>query len=73
MFASSAMAANPYFCQQYAQKAVWSESQNLADGCGLYGPRWSFDYLGHYTWCLAVTKGMANAETKARKWSLYAC
>lgn len=71
--ATSAMAANPIFCNNYAQQAVWAESLNLGDGCGLVGPRWSFDYAGHYAWCLAVTKSMANSEKLARKWSLISC
>ena len=73
-FAStSAQAASPYFCNIYAQQAVWAESENLADACGFAGPRWSFDYAGHFSWCLTVTKGQANAERLARKWSLIGC
>ena len=72
-FASSAMAASPYYCQQYAQKAVWAESQNLSEGCGFTGARWSFDYAGHYAWCLTVPKYFAKSETEARKWGLYSC
>ena len=70
---TSAFAANPLFCQFYAQKAVWSEHETLDYGCGLFGARWSFDYVGHYDWCLAVSKGMAQSETIARKWSLISC
>ncbi len=70
---SSAQAAGPVFCNAYAQQAVWAEGQNIADGCGLFGPRWSFDFTGHYAWCLAVTKSQANAERNARKWSLISC
>jgi hypothetical protein len=70
---SSAQAASPYFCNMYAQQAVWAESENLAESCGLSGPRWSFDFAGHYSWCLAVTKSMANSERLARKWSLISC
>ena len=43
-FASSAMAANPFFCQQYAQKAVWAEQKNLWEGCGFTGARWSLRF-----------------------------
>ena len=71
--ASSAQAASPFFCNIYAQQAVWAEGQNLSDSCGYTGPRWSFDYAGHYAWCLSVTKGQANAERMARKWSLLSC
>lgn len=70
---TSAQAANPIFCNAYAKQAVWAEAQNLNDGCGLYGPRWSFDFAGHYAWCLGVTKAQANAERQARKWSLLSC
>lgn len=73
-FAStSAQAASPFFCNIYAQQAVWAEGQNLADSCGYAGPRWSFDYAGHYAWCLTVPKGVANAERNARKWGLISC
>ena len=73
-FAStSAEAANPFFCQAYAQQAVWAESQNLADSCGLTGARWSFDFAGHYAWCLSVPKAIANSERLARKWDLLSC
>ena len=73
-FAStSAQAASPFFCQAYAKQAVWAEGENLADACGFAGPRWSFDFAGHYAWCLSVTKGQANAEKLARKWSLIGC
>ena len=71
--ATSAQAANPFFCQAYAQQAVWAESQNIADSCGFAGARWSFNYGGHYAWCLSVTKAMANSERLARKWSLISC
>ncbi len=71
--AGTAQAANPAFCNIYAQQAVWQESQNLANGCGLFGPRWSFNFAGHYAWCLSVSKAQANAERNARKWSLITC
>jgi hypothetical protein len=70
---TSAEAASPFFCHAYAQQAVWAESQNLADSCGYTGARWSFNYAGHYAWCLSVTKAMANSERLARKWSLISC
>ncbi len=73
-FAStSAQAASPFFCNNYAQQAVWAEGENLADSCGLVGPRWSFDFAGHYAWCLTVPKNIANLERNARKWSLISC
>jgi hypothetical protein len=72
-FASSALAGNPYFCEQYAEKAVHAEQKNLWEGCGFTGARWSFDFGGHYAWCLTVPKYAANSETQARKWALYGC
>src|SRR5262249_19855334 len=72
-FASSAMAANPFFCQIYANKAVHAEQKNLWEGCGFFGPRWSFNYGGHYSWCLIASPFQANAETNARKWMLASC
>jgi hypothetical protein len=70
---TSAQAANPYFCNLYAQQAVWAEGQNLSEYCGYTGPRWSFDYAGHYSWCLTVPKNVANHERQARKWALASC
>lgn len=71
--ATSAQAASPAFCQTYAQQAVWAESENIADACGFTGARWSFDFGGHFAWCLNVSKAMAIAERNARKWSLISC
>ena len=70
---TSTFAANPYFCEKYASKAVNAESINLDDGCGLSGARWSFDFAGHYSWCLTVSKGQANSESRARKTSIIDC
>ena len=50
-----------------------AEEVNLDDGCGLTGARWSFDFAGHYAWCLGATKGQANSETWARKASIIDC
>jgi hypothetical protein len=73
LFATSSFAAGPWFCNQYATAAVWAEQLNVADGCGDFGLRWSYNYAGHYAWCLAVSPGMANSERAARKWSLISC
>jgi hypothetical protein len=70
---TATFAANPQFCASYASKALKAEAVNLDDGCGLYGARWSFDFAGHYSWCLGVTKGQANSETWARKASIIDC
>ncbi len=72
-FATTAQAANPFFCNAYAQNAVFQEGQNVAKGCGFFGVRWSFNYAGHYAWCLSATPGMAMAERNARKWMLWSC
>lgn len=70
---TATFAANPAFCANYAQKALKAETINLNDDCGLTGARWSFDFAGHYSWCLSVTKGQANAESWARKASIIDC
>ena len=70
---TATFAANPQFCANYASKALKAEAVNLDDGCGLTGARWSFDFAGHYAWCLGVTKGQANSETWARKASIIDC
>ena len=72
-FATTAQAANPFFCNAYAQNAVWQEGENIAKGCGLFGVQWSFNYAGHYAWCLTATPGMANAQRMSRKWQLWSC
>jgi hypothetical protein len=72
-FTSASFAASPFFCKIYAQQAVWAEGENLADSCGFGGARWSFDFAGHFAWCLGVTKNMANSERMARKWQLLSC
>ena len=70
---TATFAASPQFCAKYATKAINAEEANLDDGCGLTGARWSFDFGGHYSWCLGVTKGQANSETWARKASIIDC
>ena len=70
---TATFAASPQFCNKYASKAVNAEEVNLDDDCGLTGARWSFDFAGHYAWCLGVTKGQANSETWARKASIIDC
>lgn len=70
---TATFAASPQFCASYAHKALKAEAINLGDDCGLVGARWSFDFAGHYAWCLGVTKGQANAETWARKASIIDC
>ena len=72
-FASTAMAANPFYCQMYANQAVHAEQKNVWEGCGFVGPRWSFDYAAHYGWCLIATPFQTHAETDARKWALISC
>lgn len=70
---TATFAASPQFCANYASKALKAETINIEDDCGLYGARWSFDFAGHYSWCLGVTKGQANSETWARKASIIDC
>jgi hypothetical protein len=71
--ASAAQAASPAFCTSYATKALIAEQENLDEGCGFSGVRWSFDFAGHYGWCLSVSKAVANGEKMARKFNLLAC
>lgn len=78
MFAASANAADRGFCHDYSRAAVrqvrlamshprcdWRVDNNPA--------RWSTDWRAHFTWCLGVDRGQADAERDARKATLDHC
>ena len=73
---TSARAADPAFCQTYAQAAVNQVRGGLSQrSCagGLRGARWSEDFRVHYSWCLGASIEAAGAERDARTNFLKAC
>jgi hypothetical protein len=69
-------AADPAFCQQYAQTAlnqVRGGTANRSCVGGLKGARWSSDFNVHYEWCRGTSFQAAGAERDARTAYLKAC
>lgn len=75
---STASAAGPGFCHDYAKAAVnqvrdarshyrcdWRVDTNPA--------RWSTDWHDHYNWCLGVSRDKADSERDARRAALDHC
>jgi hypothetical protein len=62
-------------CDAYAGAAVAQNKQNISQGCGFTGGRWSSDFAGHRAWCLAPGTHMADltAEDQARQQALAQC
>ena len=60
-------------CADYARRAVSASNQNLSQGCGLAGPRWTDDFQAHYSWCMRVPRDSASAETQARSVDIARC
>ena len=50
-------------CIGYAQGAVSAQQQNVGNGCGLVGDRWSFDFNGHRSWCMSVPRSTSTRRT----------
>jgi hypothetical protein len=73
---ASAQAADPAFCQNYAQAAINQVRGALASpNCAgrIQGPRWSSDMALHYNWCLSQPYPAVEAERGARTGFLRAC
>jgi hypothetical protein len=69
-------AADPAFCQQYAQAAlnqVRGGLNNRSCAGGIQGSRWSSDYNVHYDWCRGASFQAVGAERDARTAYLKAC
>jgi hypothetical protein len=76
MLSTTAQAADPGFCRQYAKAAlnqVRGALSNPACAGGLQGARWSSDFAVHYEWCLGTSYGAAGGERDARTRFLQAC
>ena len=73
---TTAHAADPGFCKQYAQAALNQVRGALANprcAGGLQGSRWSADFAVHYEWCLGASFGAAGTERDARTRYLRGC
>ena len=67
--AGAAKAADPAYCNAYANLAVAQYQMAIAKGLpGIVFPRWSADGAGHHAWCMLpfVTRQAADAEIAAR-------
>jgi hypothetical protein len=69
----TASAQSPGFCNEYANQAVISASQNRGMGCGYSGLRWSFSYQAHFNWCMSSNPNNAMSERFTRKHMIQAC
>jgi hypothetical protein len=73
---STANAADPAFCRQYAKASVNQVRggfSNPACAGGLQGARWSSDFAVHYDWCLGTSYAAAGGERDARARYLRGC
>jgi hypothetical protein len=74
--ASSAQAATPGFCRDYAHAALNQVHAALSlPACrgGMGGSRWSADFPVHFNWCLGAAPGAAAEERAARGVHLRRC
>ena len=60
-------------CSAYAATAVAQNDQNVMQGCGFAGPRWSSELKGHLQWCETATMADLTNEDRARKDMLAQC
>jgi hypothetical protein len=73
---TTAHAADPVFCKQYARAALTQVRGGLSNpACAgdLQGARWSTDFAVHYEWCLGVSVDAAGTERDARTRYLRGC
>jgi hypothetical protein len=73
---TTAQAADPGFCKQYARAALTQVRGGLSNpACagGMQGARWSTDFAVHYEWCLGASLGAAGAERDMRTRYLRGC
>jgi hypothetical protein len=68
-----AFAQTPQWCNEYANQAVISATQNKDFDCGFKGGRWGFDYLVHYNWCMTVPQPVSLQERLARQAGIKSC
>lgn len=65
-----AQAADRAFCRAYTNRAVNQIRRNANRGCGFRGGRWSNDRRAHFGWCRRASRGLADWETRVRRFSL---
>ena len=68
-----ASAQSPRWCNEYANQAVISATQNKTMGCGFWGGRWGFNYRVHYNWCMSVPQDVALQERLLRQRAIQSC
>jgi hypothetical protein len=68
-----ALAQSDQWCNEYANQAVISATQNKDFDCGFTGGRWGFDYRVHYNWCMTVPQPVAMQERLARQGGIKSC
>jgi hypothetical protein len=71
--AGSAFAQSPGFCNDYANQAVISATQNRDMGCGFSGRRWTLNYQEHFGWCMSANPNDVISERLTRKHMIQAC
>jgi hypothetical protein len=76
--ASSAGAADPGFCHDYAHAAMDQVHRAMDHHRCHYlfdngGGRWNSDWHAHYNWCLGVSRDQAWGEREARRRALDDC
>jgi len=67
----SAIADSPAYCNEYANQAVISATQNASFHCGFTGSRWSFNYQEHYGWCVTAPHSQTVSERLIRHQGLW--
>ena len=76
-FASQAMAANPSYCNKYANAAVgqYFQATQKYPQCagGISGMRWMPDFQAHYNWCISADPAAVQHEWDQRGQYLYMC
>lgn len=60
-------------CDTYAREAVQGAAQNVTSNCKYTGSRWSADYAGHKTWCMAASETSVKKEEDVRGKGLSEC
>lgn len=68
-------AADPAFCQQYANLAVHETQVNMSiPGCFHgFNLRWHLNWQQHYNWCLTASYEAANSERDYRRMRIAQC
>ena len=69
----AAEAADPVFCNKYANEADKSVKLATQLKCGFQGPRWIKGTSPHIAWCLLVDASLVQAEADARAVELKDC